>query len=205
VDIISKNAKMGRGGALTLQGYGELKAKFTAWLKNLKLIGKDVVLIAHSSEDKKGDELIERLDVQGGSKGEIYKSADAMGRLSVINGKRVLNFSPTDTAFGKNPAQFDPIMVPEIDLEPQFLGGLIAEIKSRLNALTQLQAERQSRIADWICSFDDAKTAQDYNDLVANVKSADKSILPVVKAALHKKATDAGMIYDKAKGYVEAT
>ena len=204
VDIISKNAKMGRGGALTLQGYGELKAKFTAWLKNLNLIGKDVVLIAHSSEDKKGDELIERLDVQGGSKGEIYKSADAMGRLSVVNGKRVLNFSPTDTAFGKNPAQFDPIMVPEIDLEPQFLGGLIAEIKSRLNALTQSQTERQSRIADWLCSFDDAKTAQDYNDLVVNVKSADKSILPVVKAALHKKATDAGMIYDKAKGYVEA-
>ena len=80
-DIIRRNAKMGYGGALTLQGYGALKAEFTAWLKMVKSFGKDIVLISHSSEDKKGDELIERLDIQGGSKGEIYKSADAMGRL----------------------------------------------------------------------------------------------------------------------------
>ena len=102
-DIIRRNAKMGRGGALTLQGYGQLKSEFTAWLKMVKSMGKDVVLIAHSSEDKSGDDLIERLDVQGGSKGEIYKSADAMGRLNMINGKRILNFNPSDTSFGKNP------------------------------------------------------------------------------------------------------
>src|SRR5258708_5995760 len=45
VDIIAKNPKMGRGGALTLQGFGELKARFSAWLKMVRLFGKDVVLI----------------------------------------------------------------------------------------------------------------------------------------------------------------
>ena len=98
-DIIRRNAKLGRGGALTLQGYGALKSEFTAWLKMVKLLGKDVVLIAHSSEEKNGDDLLERLDVQGGSKGEIYKSADAMGRLTLVNGKRVLNFSPQPGPF----------------------------------------------------------------------------------------------------------
>ena len=64
-DIIRRNPKMGRGGALTLQGYGQLKSEFTAWLKHLRTMGKDVVLIAHSSEDKSGDDIIERIDMQG--------------------------------------------------------------------------------------------------------------------------------------------
>jgi hypothetical protein len=103
-DIIRRNPKAGRGGALTLQGYGTLKAEFVAWVKSVNAIGKDVVLIAHMDEQRNGDEIIERLDVQGGSKGEIYKAADAMGRIAIRDGKRMLMFSPTDACFGKNPA-----------------------------------------------------------------------------------------------------
>src|ERR1700677_586989 len=63
-DIITKNPKHGRGGALTLQGYGELKSRFTTWLKALRRLGKDVVLIAHMDEQRQGDDMIERLDGQ---------------------------------------------------------------------------------------------------------------------------------------------
>ena len=48
MDIIRRNKKLGYGGALTLQGYGQLKAEFTAWLKQIKSFGLDVVLISHS-------------------------------------------------------------------------------------------------------------------------------------------------------------
>jgi hypothetical protein len=92
VDIIRQNPKHGRGGALTLQGYGELKSRFGSFLKLLNSFGKDVVLIAHMDEQRNGDDVVERLDVQGGSKGEIYKSADAMGRLTITNGQRRLMF-----------------------------------------------------------------------------------------------------------------
>lgn len=204
MDIIRRDPKKGYGGALTLQGYGTLKSEFTAWLRSLKLIGKDVILIAHSQEDKKGDELIERLDVQGGSKGEIYKSADAMGRLSMVGGRRILNFSPTDTAFGKNPGNLDPLTVPDIELEPSFIAGVMSTIKERLNDLTEAQEHRKAAIADWLSQIEAAKTAEDYNGLVDLVKSAEKSILLVVKGALHKAATEAGFTYDKKNGYVEA-
>src|SRR5215831_4314216 len=105
-EIIQTNPKLGRsGGALTLQGYGELKSRFISFTKLVRSFGLDIVLLAHSDEQRgNGDDLIERIDVQGGSKNEIYKAADVMGRLRIANGKRVLNFSPTDTAFGKNPA-----------------------------------------------------------------------------------------------------
>ncbi|MFH1641459.1 MAG: ATP-binding protein [Nanoarchaeota archaeon] len=110
--LLKENHKWNFNGALTLQGYGVLKSRFAAWLNNLTTMGKDVVLLAHSSEEKKGDEIIERLDVQGGSKAEIYKQADAMGRLYIEDKKRMLSFSPTDTAFGKNPANLDVMQVP---------------------------------------------------------------------------------------------
>lgn len=199
-DIIRRFPKKGYGSSLTLQGYGTLKAEFGDWLKMLKLFGKDIVLIAHSSEDKNGDDLIERLDVQGGSKQEIYKSADAMGRLSVINGQRTLNFSPTETAFGKNPGNLDALNVPDIATEPDFLGSVIDTIKERLNALTESQVSRQAAIADWLALFDEAQTADDFNDLVANVKKADAAIAPIIKGALHNRATKAGFVYGE-KGY----
>jgi hypothetical protein len=203
-DIIRRFPKKGFGGALTLQGYGTLKAEFGAWLKSLRTMGKDIVLIAHSSEDKNGDDIIERLDVQGGSKGEIYKSADAMGRLSLVGGKRVLNFSPTDTTFGKNPGNLDPIKVPEISTDPDFLGGVINTIKERLSALTEEQKKRQKNIEKWLKKFEKAKTPEDYNNLVADVVDADESIKKTIKAELHKQATESGLIYDADKGYVEA-
>jgi len=94
--LIGENPKFkGYGGALSLQGYGALKSTFTTWLKTMHSFGKDVILIAHSDEQHKGDDLIERLDVQGGTKNEIYKAVDAMGRLAVVNKTRVLNFDPT--------------------------------------------------------------------------------------------------------------
>lgn len=193
VDIIRRNAKMGRGGALTLPGYGALKSEFTAWLKFLRTLKKDVVLVAHASEEKSGDDILERLDVQGGSKGEIYKSADAIGRLSMVGGKRVLNFSPTDTSFGKNPGNLEPLAVPHVDDQPLFLAGVVDTIKTRLNSLTEAQTARKSAVADLKAKIEEARTAEEFTGLIKEVKGADKDILPVVKGLLHATATKAGM------------
>jgi len=180
-DIISKDAKKGNGGALTLQGFGVLKGRFTSWLNALKILGKDVVLIAHASEEKKGDDILERLDIQGGSKGEIYKSADAMGRLYLVNGKRTISFSPTDTAFGKNPGNLPPVLIGDVDTHPDTLAGIISSIKTTLNKLTEVQRKRQNEISDWLAKFQTATTATDFTKLVGEIKKADVSILPILR------------------------
>ncbi len=190
-DIIRRNSKLGRGGALTLQGYGALKAEFIAWLKQLNGFGKDVVLIAHMDEQRNGDEVIERLDVQGGSKGEIYKAADAMGRIHIVNGKRVLLFSPTDAAFGKNPGQFDPLEIPHKDA-PEFdgfLAGVVTAIKDKLNALTAEQAEAQAKLDKLRTALDDVADAQGVNGLVHDYKDSSKA----EKALIHDRATKMGL------------
>lgn len=195
-DIIRRNPKAGRGGALTLQGYGTLKAEFTAWLRQLNGFGKDVVLIAHMDEQRNGDEIIERLDVQGGSKGEIYKAADAMGRIAIRDGKRVLLFSPTDAAFGKNPGQLEPIDIPRPELEPDFLAGVVQLIKDKLNALTEEQAAAQAELESWREIIKGLKDAADFNDKLAGVKTAPKAAQVLFANA----ATELGLTFDKKAG-----
>lgn len=200
-DIIRRNPKAGRGGALTLQGYGTLKAEFVAWLKALNTFGKDVILIAHMDEQRNGDEIIERLDVQGGSKGEIYKAADAMGRLLIREGKRVLNFSPTDAAFGKNPGQLEPLEVVHPDRDPEFLAKVVQSIKDRLNALTADQAEAQKVLEGWRTRIAGMGSAEDFNGALAEVKTAPKA----AQAMFADAAKVNGLIWDKAAGkYAEA-
>jgi len=195
-DIIRRNPKMGRNGALTLQGYGQLKAEFVGWLKALNTLGKDVVLIAHMDEQRNGDEIIERLDVQGGSKGEIYKAADAMGRILIREGKRWLNFSPTDAAFGKNPGQLQPLEVPHPDKSPDFLAGVVQTIKDRLNAMSEDQIAAQVSVQRWRETISAMKSADDFNNSLSDAKKQSKA----VQAMLAHAATEHGLHFDKAAG-----
>lgn len=202
--IIADNPKMGRGGALTLQGFGELKARFIAWTKMIRSFGLDVVLISHADEQRSGDEIIERLDIQGGSKNEIYKAADVMGRLYLSQGKRMLNFNPTDTAFGKNPAQLPPLEVPHYAENPQFLAGVIAQIKAELNKQSESQKEVASMLADWKAKIDEAKTADDFNALIPQTQESDERVRDNVKRLLAKVAKSKGFQFDKKTGKFSA-
>jgi hypothetical protein len=192
-DIIRRNPKAGRGGALTLQGYGTLKAEFVAWLKALNGYGKDVILIAHMDEQRNGDDIIERLDVQGGSKGEIFKAADAMGRLVIRDGKRWLNFSPTDAAFGKNPANLEPLEIPHPDRSPDFLAGVVQTIKDKLNAMTAEQTEAQKHLSMWRESIGAMDTPEAFTAAYTQVQKEPKSVQALFVAAVQ----DKGYVFDK--------
>jgi hypothetical protein len=203
VDIIRANPKHGRGGALTLQGFGELKARFGAFLKLLNSFGKDVVLIAHMDEQRSGDDVIERLDVQGGSKGEIYKSADAMGRLVLAGKQRQLLFSPTDAAFGKNPGQLPPLDIPSPD-RPEFaafLAGVIQQTKDRLNAATEAQKLAQEEQDWWATHLPEVRDANGLNALLGRIAAAPKA----VKIMVRDRARQIGADYDEdLKAFVPA-
>jgi hypothetical protein len=202
-DIIRTDPKGHKNGALTLPGYGVLKTRFTTFLRLLNSFGKDVVLIAHMDEQRNGDDLIERLDVQGGSKGEIYKAADAMGRLSMLNGKLMLRFSPSDAAFGKNPGQLEPLEIPhfsQADFDG-FLGRVIQRTKDRLNELSEDQKaalEEQHWFRD---TLPNVKDADGINGLMPRAMEAGQAC----KAMLAARAKELGLVFDKVLGeYAES-
>lgn len=175
--LIEDDPKLARrDGSLSLQGFGALKASFASWLTRLKQSGLDVVLVSHMDEQRKCDEVIERLDIQGSSKNEIYKSADAMGRLYMHNGKRVLNFSPTDVGFGKNPAGLSPLPVPEFGTDPRFLAGIIEQIKAKLNEESEAQAQERIRMAEAREAFEKLADADEFTAEALRLKDADAKV-----------------------------
>jgi hypothetical protein len=200
LDIIEQNPKMGRGCALTLQGFGELKSRFLAWKNLIHSFGLDLVLICHMDEQRKGDELIERLDIQGASRNEIYKSADAMGRLYLSRGKRWLNFSPSDTAFGKNPAQLPALEVPHFAQSPNFLGEVLAHIKAELNKQSEQQKHVASLLSQWKVIIDEAATVDEFNKLIPETQQADERVRDNVKRLLTSTAKKKGIEFDRKAG-----
>lgn len=196
-DIIKTDPKGHKNGALTLPGYGVLKTRFSTFLKLLNSFGKDVVLIAHMDEQRSGDDLIERLDVQGGSKGEIYKAADAMGRLSMVNGKLLLRFSPTDAAFGKNPGQLEPLVVPHSDTPEfgAFLAGVIQQTKDKLNELTEGQMAAQAEQEWFRKTLPTISTAEHLNGLLGRAKMAGQAC----KIMVRDRAVALGLTFDDTK------
>jgi hypothetical protein len=194
------NSKMVRaGGQPTMQGWGKLKSDFANFIKRIREFGLDIIIITHSSEDKSGDDIVDRIDVQGSSKNEIYKVSDMMGRLSIKNGKRVLNFSPTDISFGKNPAQFGEIIVPDVSEEICFLGGYIESAKTFLNKMSSESVEVQAIVDEWIVKFNDCLSAEEFNDLMDSVKKVDDRCALNVKRIMVKMAKEKKIGFDQGK------
>ena len=197
VAIIQGNPKQGRNGALTLQGYGELKSTFLQWMNLVKSMGKDIVLICHSTEEHRGDDTVERLDVQGGTKQEIPKSSDQIGRIKLVGGKRVLSFSPVDNAFGKNPAQFEDMEVPDAAVAPNFLGDLIKRCKDHLNKMSDEQRAAANALGGYQEQISKATSMTDLDGLLPVVRSAPTALQANAKRLLVQRAKALGFVYVK--------
>lgn len=204
-DIIRSNSKLSNGGALSQQGWGQLGVRFSAFLKMLRGFGKDVVLIAHMDEQKDGDAIKERLKISGGSKDLVLTDSDVIARISVINRTRNLMFSPTDTAFGKDPACIGEMPVPDAGSEAyaDCLAVIIARIKAGLNVLSEeqvaRQAEHQAEVAWFAESLPKITDADGINVILGRAKQAGGAI----PKAVADRARDLGLTFDrKANGYV---
>jgi hypothetical protein len=164
-DIIAGNPKAGRGdGSLTLQGFGTLKSRFAQWQAFLRSLKKDLVLVCHMDEQKNGDETQERIDAQGASRNEIYKSSDAMCRIRLdAKDNRYLDFDPRQGGFGKNPAQLPKIAFPDPRQNPRVLADVIAQIKGAVNRMTEGQAEARKEQEQWIAAMADCATLDCFN------------------------------------------
>lgn len=201
VSILAGDVKSGnRAGGLSLHGYGILKTTFVAWLNKIRSYGLDIVLLAHMDEQKDGETKTERLDIQGGSKNEVYKVSDAMGRIYMENRKRIINFSPSDVAFGKNPAQLEVMDVPHFDKMAGFLAGIIKTTKDAINKQSAEQMEVSALLAAWKLKVDTAKKPEEFDALIPLGKELDPRIRDNAKRIMAKEARDLGIAFDPAKG-----
>jgi len=202
-DIIASSSKLSYGGTLNQQGWGQLGSRFSAFLKLLRGFGKDVVLISHMDEKQDGDAVKERLKIQGGSKDLILTDSDVIARISIYNKKRHLMFSPTETSFGKDPANIVDMVIPDSGGKEfaTCLEDTIGKIKDGLNELSEVQIQRRSEV-EWFDGVLPTMTQPDeINDVLSRAKKAGSDISKMVVA----RATELGFDYDtETRGYVVA-
>lgn len=139
-----------------------------------------MILIAHATEQKNGDETVMRLDVQGGSKDEIYKSADVMAWLHVYANQRNLNMNPADTAYGKNPGGLPAFTVTPADTD--LMARIIGDTKTAINAKSEaMQAEfdRLEALREELAALDTVEAFQQMADTMReqNAPAKDKQML----------------------------
>ena len=198
--IIAGNPKMGRAdGSLSLQGFGALKSRFAQWQSFLRSLGKDIVLICHMDEQKNGDDTQERIDAQGSSKNEIYKSSDAMCRIRLDNkDQRFLDFNPRQGGFGKNPAQLPNLPFSHPDKDPKFLADVVEMIKSSINKQSESQAESAKQNEEWGAAVKESEDLPAINVLVK--LSQERKMSKGQKGLLADRAKDLGFKFDKGTG-----
>lgn len=101
--IISKNSKMGKGnGSLTLQGYGERKAEFSALNRKISSLNKHVIYVAHRETKTEGDETRYVPQFGGSNYDSLVTELDLVGYLEANGRERVITFDPTSRNDGKN-------------------------------------------------------------------------------------------------------
>lgn len=202
VYLIEQNPKWDYNGALTLQGYGQLKATYAGWLKTLLGYGKDVVLIAHDREDKDGDTLIVRPDIQGGSYGEVFKRADGIAYMYRGVKGTILDFNPSDKWVGKNAGGLAAVAVPHFSATPDFLAGIIRQIKTKLNAMSRIDDAAKAEVEAWRQRFAAITTADALTAIVVEASKTNGVVGAQVKALLSERAKALNLKWDgKGKKY----
>ncbi len=200
--IISEDSKLGSTiQGLNQRGYGALKGRFRLFLNRIKGAGKDVLLIAHAKTEKDAaGNKSSYPDIQGSSSGEIFKVSDVIAYYSIQGGKRVLDFSAADNHVGKNPAGWEPTIVPAYASDPKFLSNLYQSLKDHLNTLSEEQAATLSAIADWQAKVEEIEaTPEAMTQGVKDTEAIENAAVKAsVKTLLWRKAKTLGYDFDRA-------
>ncbi|MDO3663378.1 ATP-binding protein [Acinetobacter higginsii] len=197
-----------KDGALKLKAQGLANQTFKQYINTLISLGKDVVFIAHASEDQNGDQVIYRPDLGGKNRNELYRIADIMGYLTTVTtgeGKnaRVISFKPSPTHHAKNSGalggETGEVWVPDLKANPTFLADLIKSAKDHINTLTPEQLALTKAVEDltnWQQSCTEAEHAGDLNQLTESL-SKDHMYYQNMRQIMLARSKELGCTFDK--------
>lgn len=196
-------------GALKLKAQGYANELFKNWINRIRGYGKDVIIIAHATEDRKGDDIIFRPDVGGKNRNELYRQADLMGYLTNIDSKegkavRMLSFTPSTAYHAKNSGGLGNVELPDLVSAPSFLGDLIIKSKEHINSLTDEQVLELKHLDDLTNFKNDCESCEnagDLNDLLSRLTEDDgHPYLKQMRLAFSAAVKGLAVNYDKEQG-----
>lgn len=214
--VIRENASNAQkdGKTLSLKGYGAVKAKFNEFLKFIKGLGKDIIFIAHSTEQNDNDVIKNRILIPGSTKDSIWDDIDLGGFLEFQGKERVIHFKPTQTYDAKGTNGIEPTYsIPTLkstkdggmQSENTFLSQLIKKFKvDKLNA----QKEYNEKISLYneamkiLPEINAISSIDDLNAVLEKMKGITHSLTSKRELADHfkNKVEELGATYDKESG-----
>lgn len=156
-------------------GWGQIKTTSQQFIAELMKMNKNLIFVAHSKEEKRGEELLTRPDISGASGKELVKEIDLVGYMRNINGNRTICFEPGDYFTAKNGLGLKGFM--EVPEDNSFFSKLLEAVKQKRENRNKLRNEYDELLAEQDDKLAHVQTADDLNVLLASLKEAkDKAL-----------------------------
>lgn len=210
--IIKTEPKMAmRDGSLSLKGYGVRKTMFVNFIKQLAIMGKNVVFIAHEREERRGEETFKRPEIGGSSANDLIKELDLVGYMYAVGKERVITFDPAEYYYAKNTCNLPavvklPVVVDETGKASQNVAftNIVKSYKAAQEKRQETTAEYE-QLLDLIAeTMTFASDADSLNEVMAKVFGLEQIYDSLLRAqkAVAAKGKELGLTYNKiAKRY----
>lgn len=153
--IIRTDPKMGqRDGSLSLKGYGVRKTMFVNFIKQLALMGKNVVFIAHEREERRGEETFKRPEIGGSSANDLIKELDLVGYMYAVGKERVITFDPAEYYYAKNTCNLPAAIKLPVVVDETGKGTSNVAFTNIVKSYKTAQEKRQEQTAEYEALLD---------------------------------------------------
>ncbi|MBD5585888.1 MAG: ATP-binding protein [Clostridia bacterium] len=206
--------EVNRDGSLSMKGFGRRKQMFVDFIKEITVLGKNVIFIAHDKEDKDGDFRYFRPDVGGSSGTDLMRELDLVGYMQIIGNKRTITFTPTGAYYAKDtcgmPGVIDiPVLLNEHGEnigDNNFFCQVIDNYKKRIRNNQESNRKLDALKLDIEQNLEyvtDAESANKFVEWCQGIQHIYNSAA-IAKSAITRKAKELGLMFDaKTKRYVD--
>ena len=198
-----------KSGSLSLKGYGAIKDLFSNFvMRELRSRNIDLIIIAHDVENEDQGVKTHRPKVTGGSKDILMAKSDLLGYIYIENGKRILNFNPSDSYLGKNCAGFDPIEIKDQFSDPEAktqMADIIQQTKMHMSRQTEEQEKALELISEFRNKIFSYSTIEELESISAEIELLSPSYRVQAQKMYADKYTDLwiDLFVNKAKTVIE--
>lgn len=217
--VIHENPVNGQrdGKTLSIKGYGAIKSALKELQKELKSLNKNLIYIAHVTEDKKDDITTTRLLVPGKTKDDIWDDIDIGGYIELVGNKRRIFFAPTERFDAKKTQGVDnfydiPILKSTKEggkfSDNNFLARLFNTMRENLTIeqeTSKVELEKYNKAMTLTEEIEKASNVEDLRAISEKIKNAEHSLTSKeeLTSKFKAKMNELNIVYDaKAKDYV---
>lgn len=193
--VIKDNPKHGYSGNLTQQGWGALKNRFTDFLLKYRS-KKNLFLITHAKQQGGDDRPFYRPQIDGGARDYVVQQADFVGFLHMVGTQRILDFSPNESWFGKNPAQWPAWEIPDPQRARTFMTQLFQRGRERFAEISSGSTAQANQVMDWKSQIETLTRLEELNKAVPQILGLNDTVRPQVAMLILERGKTLGFTYD---------